>query len=73
LRFCPEAIICASEFTYSSRLSLNHLNLCHSLAYPNKSSTHTAPKRIAERLGASYKPQLQDSGIRFLSEAKLNC
>ena len=40
--FCPEAIIRASVFTFSSRLSLNLLKPCHSLASPNSGSTHTA-------------------------------
>ncbi|CAA9458693.1 MAG: hypothetical protein AVDCRST_MAG58-1997 [uncultured Rubrobacteraceae bacterium] len=42
LTFCPEAIMSASEFTFSSPLSLNLLDTCHSLASPNSGSTHTA-------------------------------
>src|SRR5215210_7186234 len=42
LTFCPEAIIRASEFTFSSHLSLNLLEWCHSLTSANSGSTHTA-------------------------------
>ena len=42
LTLCPEAIMRASEFTFSSPLSLNLLEPCHSLASANTGSTHTA-------------------------------
>jgi hypothetical protein len=42
LTFCPEAIMRASAFTFSNRLSLNLLRPCHSLASPKSGSTHTA-------------------------------
>ena len=42
LAFCPDAIMRASEFTFSSPLSLNLLDPCHSLASANTGSTHTA-------------------------------
>jgi hypothetical protein len=38
----PAAISRASAFTFSSRLSLNFLIPCHSLASPKSGSTHTA-------------------------------
>jgi hypothetical protein len=41
LAFCPEAIMRASKFTFSSPLNLNLLNPCHSLASANRGSTHT--------------------------------
>ncbi len=47
--FCPEAIIRASEFTFSNRLSLNLLKPCQSLASPKSGSTHTARLRRALR------------------------
>jgi hypothetical protein len=48
-KFCPEAIIRASVLTFSSPLSLNLLDPCHSLASPNSGSTHTARLRKALR------------------------
>ena len=42
LMFCPEAVMRASEFTFSKRLSLNLPKPCHSLASPKSGSTHTA-------------------------------
>lgn len=49
LTFCPEAIMRASAFTFSSPLSLNRLDPCHSLASPKSGSTHTARLRSALR------------------------
>jgi hypothetical protein len=49
LRFCPAAINSASAFTFSSRLSLNLLKPCQSLASPNRGSTHTARFLMALR------------------------
>jgi hypothetical protein len=39
----------ASVFTFSSRLSLNRLKPCHSLASPKSGSTYTARLRRALR------------------------
>src|SRR5215210_3938534 len=47
LTFCPDAIMSASEFTFSSPLNLKRLDPCHSLASPKSGSTHTARLRRA--------------------------
>ena len=49
--FWPAAIIRASAFTFSSRLSLNLLSPCQSFASPNNGSTHTRLLRKAFSYG----------------------
>ncbi len=47
LRFCPAAIINASQLTRQSRRNRKRLNPCQSLASAKSGSTHTARLRIA--------------------------
>jgi hypothetical protein len=56
LTFCPEAIISASAFTFSSPLSLKRLKPCQSLASPKTGSTFCS----RDEEGSCYR-RLRDS------------